>query len=392
MNAPTDSASDSTEPRTDSSSEFTEAQQAEAREYGRRQLTCDLFDRLLDLVYLATMAFAFARPLDHWLQTFPLLQSPTLRLIAMYLVVTLLHVAVSFPLSFYAGHLLEHHYQLSRQSFRAWLWRYTKLILLTLILGSLLTLGLYWLIWLTGPAWWLWAAAGYFLLVVLMGRLAPILIQPLFHKIERLDDESLKSRLEQIAQGTGLSIEGVYRMGMSEETAKANAYLAGLGATRRVVLGDTLLDAFSPKEIEIVFAHEIGHHVHRHTVKLIAVGVLFSLAAFLVCDRCLSVWVGQLEGGLDYARLPVYALPFLLLVIQLFTFLIEPLQHAVSRHFERQADRYALRRTGDAESFRSFFLKLARLNKAELNPPRWEVLLLHSHPPIAERIAAAELA
>ena len=126
--------------------------------------------------------------------------------------------------------------------------------------------------------------------------------------------------------------------------------------------------------------------------KLIAVGVLFSLAGFFVCDRCLSLWVGQIEGTLDYERLPIYALPFLLLVIQLFTLVIEPLQHAVSRHFERQADRYALRRTGDAESFRSFFLKLARMNKAELNPPRWEVLLLHSHPPIAERIAAAEAA
>ncbi len=369
---------------------LTQEQQAEAREYGRRQLACDLIDRFIDLAYLAMMAFLFAWPLDRWLQTFPTLQSPTLRLIVMYLLVTLLHVVVSFPLSFYAGHLLEHHYGLSRQSFGGWLWRYAKMILLTLALGSLLMLGVYWLIWLTGPNWWLWAAAAYFLLVVLMGQLAPVLIAPLFHKIERLEDESLKHRLEQLAEGTGLSLEGVYRMGMSEETVKANAYLAGLGATRRVVLGDTLLDGFTPEEIEIVFAHELGHHVHRHTLKLIAAGVLISVAGFFACDRCLSWWVGQIEGGLDYSQLPIYALPLLLFVMQLFTMFLEPLQHALSRHFERQADRYALQRTGHREAFRAFFLKLARLNKADPNPPAWEVLLLHSHPPIAERVASAD--
>jgi STE24 endopeptidase len=336
------------------------------------------------------MSFGFAWSLDRWLQSFAALQSLTIRLLAMYLFVIVIHLAVSFPLSFYAGHVLEHQYQLSRQSFRAWLWRYLKLNLLTLILGIVVVLGLYWMIWLTGPTWWLWAAAGYFLLVILLGQLGPVLIQPLFHKIERLEDESLKSRLEAISAGTGLSIEGVYRMRMSEETVKANAYLAGLGATRRVILGDTLLEGFSPEEIDIVFAHEIGHHVHRHTLKLIAAGVVFSLAGFFICDRCLALWMGQFAGGLDYRHLPVYALPFLLLVIQLFTLAVEPLQNAISRFFERQSDTYALQRTGHFDAYRSFFVKLARLNKADLNPPVWEVVLWHSHPPIAQRLALAD--
>jgi STE24 endopeptidase len=259
-----------------------------------------------------------------------------------------------------------------------------------LTLGSVIVLGLYWMIWLAGAYWWLWAAVGYFVLVILLGQLGPVLIQPLFHKIERLEDESLRSRLEAISHGTGLSIEGVYRMQMSEETVKANAYLAGLGATRRVILGDTLLRGFSPEEIEIVFAHEIGHHVHRHTLKLIAAGVVLSLLGFFICDRCLSLWVARIEGGLDYSHLPVYALPFLLLVIQLFALAVEPLQNAISRFFERQSDTYALQRTGHADAYRSFFVKLARLNKADPDPPGWEVVLWHSHPPISQRLALAD--
>lgn len=369
---------------------LSEPERAEARRYGRQQLACDLFDRLLDLTYLAIIAFCFAPWLDDRLKSFAVLQSPTARLAVLFILITLLHILVSCPLSCYAGHVLEHRYQLSRQTFGAWLWRYLKVNLLTLVLGCVLALGLYWLIRWTGASWWLWAAAAYFVVVVLLGQLAPVLILPLLHKIEPLNDDALTSRLQQVSQGTGLSIEGVYRMLMSEETVKANAYLAGLGATRRVILGDTLLSGFTPEEIEVVFAHEIGHHVHRHTLKLIVAGVLLSPAIFFVADRCVSLWVTHLEGSLDYRSLPVYAMPFLLLVVHVLSQVVEPLHHALSRHFERQADRYALARTGYVEAYRSFFTKLARLNKADPDPPAWEVWLLHSHPPISERAALAD--
>jgi STE24 endopeptidase len=366
---------------------MTDAELAEAKRYGRLELRCALADKALDLAYLAIAAFFLARPLDRWLQTFPLLAGNwTLRLSAMFLAVFALHVAVSFPLSFYAGHRLEHQFHLSTQTFGRWLWRYTKRTLLAWAFLLAMILGLYWLIWTAGPWWWPTAALAVFIVSVVLGQLAPVLILPLFYKIEKLDSPELNDRFARLASGTGLSIEGVYRMNLSEETQKANAMLAGLGRTRRVLLGDTLLAGFSPDEIEVIFAHEIGHHVCRHIPKIIAVGLVYTLAGFWLCDRLLHVWVAPL----DYARLPIATFPLLMLALTVFGMLIEPLQNVLSRRFERQADRFALDRTGLKEAYQSAFRKLAKSNKDDPNPHWLDVALFHSHPPVAERLAMAD--
>jgi STE24 endopeptidase len=178
---------------------------------------------------------------------------------------------------------------------------------------------------------------------------------------------------------------------LSAETVKANAMLAGLGRTRRVLLGDTLLNSFSPDEIEVIFAHEIGHHVFRHIRKMILAGLVYSTAGFWVCDRLLAVWSAR-GGTIDYAHLPVDTVPFVLLILTLFAMLLEPLQNAVSRRFESQSDRYALERTGLKDAYLSAFRKLAKLNKDDPNPHWLDVLLFHSHPPVANRLAMAEKA
>ena len=308
----------------------------------------------------------------------------------MMALVTAAHCLVSFPLSFYSGYVLEHRFHLSTLTLGGWLWRYAKRMTLALALGMPLVLGLFWLIWTTGPWWWLTAAAAFFLVSVLLGQLMPVLILPLFYKIERLDAPELAERFARLAAGTGLTIEGVYRMALSEETVKANAMLAGLGRTRRVLLGDTLLDRFTPDEIEVIFAHEIGHHVFRHIRKIIVAGLFTSAAGFWLCDRLLAWWHGRTAGALDYAALPVAALPWLMFLLTLFALLVEPLQNAVSRRFERQCDRYALARTGPPDAYRAAFRKLAQLNKDDPDPHWLEVLLLHSHPSIAQRLGMAE--
>jgi STE24 endopeptidase len=123
---------------------------------------------------------------------------------------------------------------------------------------------------------------------------------------------------------------------------------------------------------------------------MILAGLVTSTAGFWICDRLLAGWVAQSGGRTDYARMPVYTLPFLLLILTLFALLLEPLQNAVSRHFERQCDRYALQRTGMNDAYRSAFRKLARLNKDDPDPHWLDVLLFHSHPPVAQRLAMAE--
>jgi STE24 endopeptidase len=266
--------------------------------------------------------------------------------------------------------------------------------------------GLYWLIWTVGGAWWLLAAGAFFLVAVVLVQLAPLFL-PVFYHVEKLDAPELTDRLTRLAQGTGLSIEGVYRLDLSAETVKANAMLAGWGPTRRVLLGDTLLAGFLPDEIEVIFAHEIGHHVLHHIWKMMLISLVYSAAGFWVCDRLLTAWVAHggaptsyaglpvgmawltPGGAFAYSRLPVDTLPLLLLILAVFGMLLQPLQNALSRRFERQCDRYALERTGLKNAYLSAFRKLARLNKDDPNPHWLDVLLFHSHPPVAERLTIA---
>jgi STE24 endopeptidase len=369
--------------------DMTPEQLSEAREYGRLALVCSLADKVLDVAFLAVVAFWAAVPLDRWLSAY--VPSDTLRLIAMFVIVTLLHLAVSFALSFYSGYALEHQFGLSRQTLGHWLARYAKRNLLMVVFGMVMVTGLYWVIWLTGSWWWLAAAAVFFVVTIVMGQWLPVVILPLFYKIERLENPDLTERMARLAEGTGLSIQGVYRMGLSEETAKANAMLTGLGRTRRVLMGDTLLDQFTPDEIEVIFAHEIGHHVFHHIRKMILAGVVYSGAGFWICNRVLLWWAeAQYGGPIDPRELPVSSLPLLMLVLTLFSLLLEPLQNIISRRYERQCDQYALNRTGLRAAYLSAFRKLARLNKDDPAPHPLEVFLFHSHPPIGERLMAAE--
>ena len=375
-------------PAADVAAGMSPAEQAEARRYGRIHLVLTLVDMAIDVVYLGLMAFVFARPIDAWLTRFePLAGTQSmLRLFALYGIVMSLHILVSLSLSFYSGYIVEHQFGLSKQTLRRWLRNWALSNVLAVILGAALNVGLFWTIWNTGSYWWLIAAAVFFVVSVVMGQLAPVLFVPLFYKVERLDAAELIDRMKRLAAGTGLTIEGVYRLGLSADTSKANAMLAGLGRTRRVLMGDTLLDKFTPDEIEVIFAHEIGHHVHRHIPKMIATGVVISVLSFYLIDRVIVWWAGVPIA----AEAPVAALPLVMFTLTVFMLALAPLQNVISRHYERQCDRYALQRTGNRAAYRSAFTKLARLNKADMEPNPFEVILLHSHPPIAKRLAMAD--
>ncbi|HOM17597.1 MAG TPA: M48 family metalloprotease [Thermoguttaceae bacterium] len=379
---------------------------AEARRYGRLQRKCLLADRAIDLVYWAVAALLLAQPVERFLASVELLaQSDRFRLIALFTVLFLFHAAVSLPLAFYAGHVVEHRFGLSRLSALRWAGRYGKQLILALLLTLLVVVGLFWIIRGTGLWWWAVGAGAFFLLSVVMGQLAPVLILPLFYRVEKLDRPELLDRLRRLAEGTGLSLEGIYRLDLSVETVKANAALAGLGRTRRVLLGDTLLEHFPPEEIEAIFAHEVGHHVHRHMAKMLLIGLAVSAASFFICDRLLAWWVGlgtagpQMgwpgqvtpePAGLAYQEFPVWAMPMVFFLLVVLGTLTGPALNALSRWHERQADWYALKRTGNPASFCRAFRRLTRLNKEDPDPPRWEVVLFHSHPPIRERLALAE--
>jgi STE24 endopeptidase len=370
------------------SQEQTPEQRAEAKRYSNISLALTILDMVIDLVYLGLMAFVLARPLDNWLASFPALagEQSMLRLIALFCVVMLLHILVSLPLSFYSHYVVEHQFGLSNQTLARWVRNWLISNALTIVLGIVLNVGLFWIIWHTGTYWWLIAAAAFFVVSIVLGQLAPVVFLPLFYKIEPIKNDELDARMRELAKGTGLTIAGVYRLGLSADTQKANAMLAGLGRTRRVLMGDTLLEKFTPDEIDVIFAHELGHHVHRHIPKMIATGVVVSLAGFYIIDRVLVWWAGIPTA----AAAPTSALPLVMFTLTAFSLVLSPLQNAISRFYERQCDRYALVRTKNPTAYRSAFWKLARLNKADTEPHRLEVIMLHSHPPISERLAMAD--
>ena len=303
------------------------AERAEAHRYGTISLTCTLADLAIDVIFLALMAFVLAGPIDAWLTRFHALSgTPSmLRLLALFAVVTTIHIVISLPLSFYSGYVVEHQFALSNQSLGRWITNWLKRTTLGVLFGGAMFAGLFWMIWHTGQYWWLIAAGVFFVVSVVLGQLAPVLLVPLFYKVERLNNEELAARMKRLAEGTGLTIEGVYRLGLSADTKKANAALAGLGRTRRVLMGDTLLEEFTPDEIDVIFAHEIGHHVYRHITKMIATGVVTSLLGFWLCDRVLIWWAGIPTA----TEAPTSTLPLVMFTLTAFTLVLES---AAKRH------------------------------------------------------------
>lgn len=359
----------------------------EVKRYQRQKITIIFVSTVLTLAWMALLGFAFGPELGRhytaWLG-----REEWLRLLASAAFLGITLELLTLPLDFYSGFVLEHRYQLSNQTLAGWLWKRVKGYGVGGVLGLALIYGLYWVLWMTGDYWWLWATAGWLVVTLVLGRLLPVVILPIFYRVTRLDDAALLERLRKLTDGTSLTIEGVYQLHLSEETKKANAALAGLGNTRRVLLGDTLLAQFTPEEIEVVFAHEIGHHVHRHMPKMIAINVIFTLFGFAMVHMMLTAFATQLgyAGITDPA-----ALPLLLFVLAVFGLAWAPLVNAISRFHERQCDWYALERTHNKDAYRSAFTKLARINKSDPDPHPLVATLFYDHPPIRERLAMADL-
>ena len=354
----------------------------EVKRYNRQKLTAVFVSTLLSLAWLAAFGFVFGPQLSG---QYP--DEYVWRLLASAVLLGVTMELLTVPVDFYSGFILEHRYHLSNQTLAGWLWKRLKSYLVGGVLGLSLIGGLYYLLWLTGAWWWLWATAGWLAVTLILGRLLPVVILPIFYKVTPLDDASLLDRFKKLTAGTSLMIEGVYQLHLSNETKKANAALAGLGRTRRVLLGDTLLAQFTPEEIEVVFAHEVGHHVYRHMIKSIALSVVLSLAGFWLVDRVLTYSVAEL--GYREIQDPA-ALPLLLFVLAVFGLLLSPLQNALSRFYERQCDQYALDHTHNKDAYRSAFIKLARINKSDPDPHPLVSRLFYDHPPIRERLAMAD--
>jgi STE24 endopeptidase len=308
-------------------------------------------------------------------------------LILYVIAVALLHELIQLPLAFYQGVTLERRYELSTQTNARWWKDHLKaggIALLFALIGSAIVWSL--IAW--NPArWWLWAAATFAAILVLMAQLAPVLLLPLFYDFKPLDREALVSRLLALAERAGARVLGVFEWRLSDRTKKANAALTGIGRTRRILLSDTLLAEHTEEEIEVILAHELAHHVHRDIWSAIALESVLIVLGFTIADRALTSFSTSfgLMGKADIAGLPL-----LLLTMGGVSLLLMPVANAFSRAHERRADRYALTMTGNAAAFITAMKRLSAQNLAEEHPSRVVELLFHSHPSTSARIAAAQ--
>jgi STE24 endopeptidase len=301
------------------------------------------------------------------------------------------NMLLDLPLGWYGGFVLPHRYDLSTQNIKDWWIDQFKGLLISAPLGLLIVELLYLALRLTGDAWWLWAAGGLLVFTVLLVNLAPVLIMPIFNKYVPLDEEhaDLARRLVALAEKTGTPVRGVYKFDMSRRSKAANAALTGIGNTRRIVLGDTLIDEFTPDEIETVLAHELGHQVHRDMWVLILASTLIIGVGLYLASLAMN-WAVAAFGfsGVD----DVAAFPALVLVLEIYSLVSDPLMGAITRWRERMADDFALEITHKPRDFESALTRLANQNLGEVDPPRWVVWLFHDHPPLGERIANARRA
>ncbi len=300
---------------------------------------------------------------------------------------TLLNEIGGAPITWYSGFFLERRYGLSNERLAAWMRDQVKSLALGLVIASGAALIVYGFITLSPRRWWLTAAVAFAALIVGLTQVAPVLLLPIFYRVKPLERESLRARLLALADRAGAHVLGAYEWGLGDKTKKANAALAGLGATRRILVSDTMLAEYSDEEIEVVLAHEIAHHVHGDIWK----GILFEsaliVAGFYLAARVLQTLAAPI-GLRDVAD--IAGLPLLVLAAGTVSLVMVPIAHAMSRAYERGADRFALDLTRNPDAFISAMRRLGAQNLAEEHPSKVVQWLFYSHPPLGERIAAAQ--
>jgi STE24 endopeptidase len=362
--------------------------QQQAKEYARLGRRLWLVDSIFSAAYaLAWLFFGWAHALRDWLSTFT---SNQWLLVALFVMVFGgFYYVLSLPLSYYSGFTLPHRFDQSNQTLRDWIMDQIKGIAIGAPLSLILLELLYLALRVTGDLWWLWAAIGLLFFNVLLSNLAPVIIMPLFNKFIPLGDEhkELADRLIALAERAKTKVRGVFKYDMSKRTKAANAALTGLGNTRRIVLGDTLITEFSTDEIETVLAHELGHHVHRDIPFLIAIGTITTTIGLYLTSLALK-WVIAYFGFTSISD--VAAFPAFGIILGIYGFITMPLNNALSRWRESMADDYALQATGKSEAFASAFTRLANQNLGEVDPENWVVFMFYSHPPLGQRIDKAK--
>lgn len=303
------------------------------------------------------------------------------------LFITVVGWLAQLPLAYVRGFEIQHAWGLSTQSHAAWLLDRARSLLVGAVVASVAAIVFFGLVRWQPRSWWVWGWLGFTALTALLYFLYPVAIAPLFNRFTPLDDPQLEASIRSLAGEAGVTVDEVLVADASKRSTVENAYVAGIGATKQVVLYDTLLEAGDRAETEYVVAHELGHEVEDHVLKNLVVssaGLLLGFGVLAVLARQRDLWQW---AGAESLRDPL-ALPLLVLFATVAGLVLLPAQNAVSRSFERTADRIAIGLTEDPATAIKVHRRLAFANLSDLRPPAAAVWLLYSHPPVRDRIRA----
>ncbi len=359
---------------------------SEAKKYNNIKLALGITEAVVSFILLLLfVALGYSSSLENFIRGY--FSNDYLVLGAFVLILGIASAVIFSPLNFYTGYFLEHKYNLSNQTFIKWIWEGAKGIMVGAVIGLPVLVIFYYVIRSFGIYWWVPFGIVLFVLSVVLARLVPVIILPIFYKVTPVDNDSLKEKIVKLCSAVNLKVDNVYKFNMSKNTRKANAAFTGLGKTKRIILGDTLLENYSEDEIETVIAHELGHYKRKHIVKNIAISTVSSFLLFFLIAQMHSlslVWFGFSSIS------QISSFPVLVLWASLIGLIQTPLSNYISRKFEYEADEYAVKSTGKKDAFIKTLDKLTEQNLGDKEPHRFVEWFFYSHPSIKNRIAGIQ--
>jgi STE24 endopeptidase len=356
----------------------------DSKKYNNTKLAIGIVKAIVSFILLYLfIALGYSLSLQKYVQTFT--ENSYLVFMIFVFVIGIFSSILFMPINIYTGFYLEHKYNLSNQTFYKYSLENVKSMLVGLVIGIPILLLFFFVINQFGDLWWLVFASAMFFISVVLSQLFPILILPIFYKILPLNDEELKTKISNLAKGAGINVENVFSFDMSKNTKKANAAFTGLGKTKRIILGDTLLNDYTKDEIETVIAHELGHYKHKHIIKNLIFGTVSSFLTFFI----ISMLYKNSISWFDFENITqVAALPLLSLWAMIVGLIQSPIGNILSRKYEYEADRYSIESTLKPDSFIKTLNKLTDQNLGDREPHPFVEWFFYSHPSIKNRINA----
>lgn len=355
----------------------------QAKKYSNTKLVFSISETVLSFILLFLFIFlGLSIKLEIYLRTF---LSNNYAVFIVYVLALGIGSTILFsPFNYYTGFYLEHKYNLSNQSFSKWILEGLKAAMIGAAFGIPLLLIFFYILQKFEIMWWLPFGIILFIFSVVLAQIVPVLILPLFYKVSLIENESLKEKIMCLCKDAGLKVGNVFKFNMSKNTKKANAAFTGLGKTKRIILGDTLLDNYSEDEIVTVIAHELGHYKKKHIIKNLIIGTILSFLTFYLIAHLHQIslrWFG-FTGITQIASLPL-----LVLWAAIIGLIQTPVSNSISRKFEHEADFYVVISTHKTEEFIKTLEKLTDQNLGDREPHPFVEWFFYSHPSVKNRIA-----